>query len=75
MKEEFLLEFRALLEKYNVGISFSVDPCSDTHGLYDEKMVIYHQEPNSIHAEDWFEVYGYSIDKSDLPDIIKKDQK
>lgn len=66
MKEEFLKEFRALLEKYNVGISFSVDECSDTHGLYDEKMIVYHTIPGTYKNEDWMVVEGWGIDKSDF---------
>ena len=32
-------ELKALLEKYNASIDFSCSSCSDTHGIYDEKMV------------------------------------
>lgn len=65
-KEEFQKELKALLEKYNATISFTVDSGSDTHGLYDEKMVIYHTISNTFKAEDWIEVDGWGIDKTDL---------
>ena len=65
-KQQFLKEFKALLEKYNVGISFSVGDGSDTHGLYDEKMVVYHTIPGTFKDEDWLEVNGWSIDISDM---------
>jgi hypothetical protein len=63
MKEEFLKEFKALLEKYDVSINFSVSGCSDTHGLYDEKMVIDHKD------KIWFEVNGWCIDACELKDL------
>jgi hypothetical protein len=66
MKQEFLKEFKALLEKYNVGISFSVSDCSDTYGLSDEKLVVYHREPKTYHTETWLEVDGWALDKNDI---------
>ncbi len=63
MKDEFLKEFKALLEKYDVSISFSVSACSDTHGLYDEKMVIDHKQ------ETWLELNGWCISSYELKDI------
>lgn len=36
----FRKEFKALLEKYNASIDFSCSGCSDTHGIYDEKMIV-----------------------------------
>lgn len=59
----FKVEFKALLEKYDVGIGFSVSDCSDTHGLYDEKLVVYHNKPN-LSTEDLFAVDGWCIDKN-----------
>lgn len=66
MKHEFLREFKALLEKYNVRIAFSVSECSDTHGLYDEKMGVYHTVPGTFKDEEWMDVSGWSIDKTDM---------
>jgi hypothetical protein len=68
MKEEFLKEFRALLEKYNVGIAFTVGECSDTYGLYDEKMIVYRTVPGTFKDEDWMVVDGWAIDISDFKD-------
>ena len=65
-KEAFQQEFKALLEKYNVSISFQVSECSDTHGLSGEKMIVYHTIPNTFKTEDWIEVDGWGIDKDDL---------
>ena len=60
MKKEFLSELKALLKKYDVTIGFSVSECSDTYGLNDEKMIIYHKDKN------WLEVYGWGIDHTDI---------
>ena len=65
--KEFLVELKALLEKYNADISFSVGSCSDTHGLYDEKMVISRRiTPNSWKEEDILEVPGWYISANDI---------
>jgi hypothetical protein len=70
MKDEFLKEFKALLEKYDVSISFSVGAGSDTHGLYDEKMVIDHRiDKNSFKEETWLELNGWCISSYELKDI------
>lgn len=37
----FKRELKALLEKYNASISFEVGPGSDTHGLYDEEIMVH----------------------------------
>jgi len=65
---QFRKELRELLDKYNVTIAFSVGDCSDTHGLYEEKMVVFQTVPNSFKTEDWIVVNGWSIDKHDLKD-------
>lgn len=65
--EEFLAELKSLLEKYNADISFSVGSCSDTHGLYDEKMVISRRpDPNSWKEIDIISVNGWGISSTDL---------
>lgn len=67
MKEQFLKELGELLEKYDVSIGFSVGSCSDTHGLYDEKMVIDHRiSKNSFKEETWLEVPGWYINSYEL---------
>ena len=60
MKEEFLKELKALLEKHNASIGFSVSEFSDTYGLYDEKMIV--EIGNDIVAE----VAGWWITAGDL---------
>ena len=67
INNEFLTEFKALLAKYNADISFSVGSCSDTHGLYDEKMVISRRlSPDNWKEEDIIEVSGWSISSRDI---------
>ena len=67
MKEQFLKELKALLDKYDASISFSVGSCSDTHGLYDEKMVIDHRiSKDSFKEETWLEVDGWCIGATDI---------
>jgi hypothetical protein len=67
--KQFLVELQALLSKYNADISFSVGSCSDTHGLYDEKMVISRRlDPKSFKEVDILEVSGWSINAYDLKD-------
>lgn len=63
-KENFQKELKALLEKYNVRIMFSVSDCSDTYGLYEEKMIIYHRNPH--YTKTLIEVDGWSIGAEDL---------
>lgn len=65
-KNAFRKELKALLLKYNASISFSVDPTSDTHGLYDEKMKVFVCEPDSFHETDIIVVEGWQITAHDL---------
>ena len=65
-KESFQQELKALLEKYNVSIGFDVSECSDTYGLSGEKMVIYHNIPNTCKTENWIEVDGWTLSKNDI---------
>lgn len=60
----FKTELKELLAKYNVTISFSFD--GDTYGIYDEKVVIYHEIKDSFRTIDLFEVNGSYIDKNSL---------
>ncbi len=36
----FKKELQALLKKYDASISFNVGDCSDTHGLYNERLEV-----------------------------------
>lgn len=47
-KETFLKEFKDLLAKYEVSIDFSVGPCSDTYGLYDDTLTLRDKDNNII---------------------------
>jgi hypothetical protein len=64
--QQFRAELKALLTKYNATISFSVGSCSDTHGLYDEKMVISHTVPGTFKDIDILEVDGWGISAGDI---------
>ncbi len=67
MREEFLRELKALMEKYDVSIGFSVGECSDTHGLYDEKLVIDHRlKKGSFKEETWLTVHGWWMGSTDI---------
>jgi hypothetical protein len=67
MKEQFLAELKALMEKYDVSINFCVSACSDTHGLSDEKMTIEHRiSKDSFKEEVWLEIDGYGIIADDI---------
>jgi sulfur relay (sulfurtransferase) complex TusBCD TusD component (DsrE family) len=40
MQIEFIKELDALLTKYNASIDWGCAQCSDTHGIYDERMTV-----------------------------------
>lgn len=64
--QQFRTELKALLAKYNASINFSVGSCSDTHGLYEEKMVVSHTIPGTFKDIDLIEVYGWGICAGDI---------
>lgn len=61
---EFRKELRALLEKYNASIDFCCSDCSDTHCIYDAKMVAYFNLSDRMLAFDLNN--GWSVDKHDF---------
>ena len=61
-KQQFLAEFKALLEKYDVAISAVVSEYSDTHGISGQKMEIYGRET----SETWLSVDGWEINFRDI---------
>ena len=62
MVEEFKKELKALLEKYNAVLSLEYDPCSDTYGMYDERMAVYFNDTKeTIDLAD-----GYCLEACDL---------
>lgn len=66
-KATFLLLLKELLEEYDVTIGFDVGPCSDTHGLYNEKIVIDHRiSKESFTDERWLEVAGWCVGSTDI---------
>jgi hypothetical protein len=66
-KEQFLVEFKELLKKYDVIISAGVGSGSDTYGIYDESITISHRvDSKKFKYEDWLTVDGWSIDEKDI---------
>lgn len=62
--KEFKNELKLLLEKYNVYIGLNFADCSDTHGMYDERIVIY---SDSWRQQDEIVLTnGYTLYPSDL---------
>lgn len=49
--KEFRNKFSDLLTEYGVGISFDCSDCSDTHGIYDPKIVVTIRDPENIRKE------------------------
>lgn len=71
-RTEFLQKLKQLLEEYDVSISFSVGDCSDTHGLYDEKLVFEHRVNKATFEEEmWLEVAGWSCNAFDIQEELK----
>jgi hypothetical protein len=61
-KNEFLKEFKALLEKHNVYIAFGVGSGSDCHGLYDERLEIIDEESSKT----FYQVDGWTLSNTDI---------
>lgn len=61
-KEQFLTEFKALLEKYDVAIAADVSEYSDTHGIEGRKMEVYDRKS----CETWLLVDGWDINFRDI---------
>lgn len=49
--KEFKNKFSDLLTEYGAGISFDYADCSDTHGIYDPKIVVTIRDPNNFKKE------------------------
>ena len=64
--QQFRAELKALLTKYHVSINFSVGSCSDTHGLYDEKMEISYRVPGTFKDINILEIDGWGISAGDI---------
>lgn len=58
---EFQIELKALLDKYNATISWGCSPCSDTHGIYDEYMIVWGKDDNILLKLDGGYIDSYSI--------------
>ncbi len=61
VKQEFLKELKALMEKHNVSIEAGVGYGSDTHGIYDEYIDICDHRDNTL-----LSVQGWSINHEDI---------
>jgi len=53
-KEDFIVELKKLMIKYNASIGFTCSSDSDTHGLYNEHIVIQIDNEPVIEAEGWW---------------------
>ena len=60
----FRKEFAELLEKYNAHVVWTCGSCSDTHGIYDEKMLV------DIGGRDVLTVDGACIGASDVKNCL-----
>jgi len=61
---DFKKELKELLTKHNASINLDFADCSDTHGMYDEKMIVEIRDGKTR-----FEATlstGYSVDAHDL---------
>ena len=59
----FITELKALLEKYNASIGWECAECSDTHGIYNEHMVI---EYESATRKEYITISGSGIDQFNI---------
>ena len=62
IKKELLKDLKILLEKYDVSIGFDFGEGSDTHGIYEECIVVSSNKTD----ENIFEIEGYFLSASDL---------
>jgi hypothetical protein len=62
--QSFKNELKDLLHKYNASIDFSCSACSDLHGVYDAKMVVYFNQERTEHILS----SGYDVGQYDLED-------
>jgi hypothetical protein len=64
----FKKDLKALLTKYNATIGFSVDDCSDTHGLTGDNLFVYFDDnENESHVLSDY----WHMDKNDFNDLIE----
>ena len=49
--KEFKTKFSDLLNEYGAEISFDFADCSDTHGIYDPKIVVTIRDPDNLKKE------------------------
>ena len=49
--KEFKTKFSDLLNEYGAEISFDFADCSDTHGIYDPKIVVTIRDPDNFKKE------------------------
>lgn len=64
---DFKRDLRDLLIKHNAYIGFSCDPCSDTHGLTGDKLIVGFRRDNKSFKYKEFQISdGWSVHASDL---------
>jgi hypothetical protein len=54
--ENLKTDLKAVLDKYKIGIDFTVGECSDTYGMVDCRMTIVNQDGEIIvdSIQDWY---------------------
>jgi hypothetical protein len=63
---DFLIELKALLEKYNASIDVDYHDCSDTHGMQGEAMRV------SVGKESKEICWGWGIEANDIKLEVNK---
>jgi Uri superfamily endonuclease len=59
-KDLFLQDLSDLLMRYNASIEFGCSDCSDTHGLYDERIEVW------VDGKEVARSIGWSLEAGDL---------
>lgn len=59
--EQFKQELKSLLAKYEVSIGFDCDDSSDTHGIYDGRIVVFDKRDKEL-----FSAPGWSLSATDI---------
>ena len=69
---QFKKELKQLLTKYNATIGFSVDECSDTHGLYGDNLFVSFENVENTNYKSHVLTDYWTLDKNDFNDLEKE---
>lgn len=61
MNQQFIEELDSLLTKYNASIDWGCSECSDTHGIYDERMTVTNRKGETLLHLDGGTISSYEI--------------